>query len=204
VSTESNAERGERLSHFKPQLEVITGGMFSGKSEELMRRLRRADIAKQKTQAFKSAKDTRFSQDKLHSHSGGFYDPSTPVQTSRELLELVKPETKVVGIDEGHFFDDELPKVCEELVRQGKRVIVASLDMDFRGEPFGPIPELIVQAESVDKLHAVCTICGGPASRTQRLINGEPAHHDDPLLVVSTDEIYEARCRQHHQVPRDY
>jgi thymidine kinase len=182
-------------------VEVITGSMFSGKTDELIRRLRRARIARQKIQVFKPSIDTRFGEDKVTSHAGTEF-AATAVTSAREIPHLVSPDTTVVGIDEGQFLDESLARVVQELADQGIRVIVAGLDTDFRGEPFGVIPVLMAQADRVEKLYAICMVCGEEATRTQRLINGRPARYDDPIVVVGASELYEARCRKHHQVPR--
>lgn len=190
------------MKHNSGGVEVIAGSMFSGKTEELIRRLRRAKIARQKIQVFKPSLDTRFGQEKLASHSGAEFE-ATPIDRSTDILELLEPDATVVAVDEAQFFDDEITTVVQGLADRGIRVLVAGLDTDFRGEPFGPIPTIMVQAEHVDKLHAICMVCGGEASRTQRLIDGQPAHYDDPIVVVGASEMYEARCRAHHEVPRD-
>lgn len=181
-------------------IEVVCGSMFSGKTEELIRRVKRAQIAKQRVQVFKHALDDRFAAEKVTSHSGANFD-AQPVTSSREVLEHLKPQTTVVAIDEANFFDEGLPEVCRQLAESGRRVIVAGLDLDFRGEPFGPLPRIMAQAEIVDKLQAICVVCGAPASRSQRLINGAPASYSDPVILVGAQEAYEARCRQHHLVP---
>jgi thymidine kinase len=124
------------------------------------------------------------------------------VQKAAEIREKLEPDTTVVGIDEAQFFDPEVLQVAEELASRGIRVLVAGLDTDFRGEPFGPMPVLMSMAEHVDKLHAICMVCGDEASRTQRLVNGKPARFDDPVVIVGASEMYEARCREHHEVPR--
>jgi thymidine kinase len=175
-------------------IEIICGSMFSGKTEELIRRLVRAEIAKQKVQVFKPALDNRYKSDQVSSHSGSYYG-ATVVQNAAEISTLLEEDTDVVAIDEVQFFD--------WAVAEGRRVILAGLDMDFRGEPFGPMPLLMAQAETVDKLQAICMVCGAPASRTQRLIDGRPAHYDDPVIMVGASEVYEARCREHHEVPHD-
>ena len=190
------------MKHFSGRVEVIAGPMFSGKTEELIRRLRRAEIAQQKIQVFKPAIDKRFGTEKLASHAGSEFNAS-PVDKAGEVLDLVEEGTTVVAIDEAQFFDDELASVVQALADRGIRVIVAGLDTDFRGEPFGPMPVLIVQAEQVDKIHAICMVCGDAAPRTQRLIDGRPAHYNDPVVIVGASELYEARCRDHHEVPRD-
>lgn len=182
-------------------IELICGCMFSGKTEELIRRVKRARIAKQRVQVFKHSLDTRYVPKKVASHSG-FEAEAITVQEASDILRLVEPDAQVVAIDEAQFFDRTIADVCDTLADRGIRVIVAGLDMDFRGEPFGPMPLLMARAEEVDKLHAICVICGAPASRTQRLINGRPASYDDPIIMVGADEVYEARCRLHHEVPR--
>lgn len=182
-------------------IEVVVGPMYSGKSEELIRRLKRAQIAKQKVQVFKPAIDDRYSVDEVVSHDGGKIKGNV-IRSSSDILRLLKDDTEVVGIDEVQFIDDGVIDVCRELANQGLRVIVAGLDMDFRGEPFGCTPSLMAIAEFVDKLTAVCVVCGNPANRTQRLIDGKPARYDDPTILVGATESYEARCRKHHEVPR--
>ena len=169
-------------------IEVIVGSMFSGKSEELIRRLRRAQIARQRVQIFKPQIDTRFSDDHIVSHSE-MRIPSVPVASSRLLLEQVEPDAEVVGIDEGQFFDADLPAVCNALADQGKRVIVAGLDQDYLGKPFEPMPQLLAIAEYITKTLAICMVCGNPANHTQRLIASA-----DRVLVGATG-MYEARCR---------
>ncbi len=182
-------------------IEVICGSMFSGKTEELIRRVRRAQIARQQVQVFKHSLDARYAEREVASHNGLQLEAS-PVENSARLQALIAPETTVVAIDEGQFFDEGLVALCDELADRGLRVIVAGLDMDFRGEPFGPMPQLMARAERVDKLQAICVVCGGPASRTQRLINGQPAAYDDPIIMVGAEEVYQARCRGCHQVIR--
>jgi thymidine kinase len=180
-------------------IEVICGSMFSGKTEELIRRLRRAQIAKQNIQVFKPAMDTRYAKREVTSHNGVQIE-ATPVEDTAQLRTMLKPDTTVVAVDEAQFFDDEIVPFCEEMAEQGLRVIVAGLDVDFRGAPFGPMPQFLAKAEQVDKLQAICVKCGGPASRTQRLINGRPAAYDDPIIMVGASEVYEARCRGCHEV----
>jgi thymidine kinase len=168
-------------------IEVICGSMFSGKTEELIRRLKRAKIADQSLEIFKPAKDTRYSANDVVSHDAHVLS-SRPVHSSEEILS-VDPAVQVIGIDEAQFFDEKLPSVCEELAERGHRVIVAGLDMDFRGRPFGPMPDLLAVAEYVTKLHAICHHCGNLATHTYRL-------SDDPETVVLGERnIYEARCR---------
>ncbi len=180
-------------------MEVICGSMFSGKTEELIRRVKRAQIAKQKVQVFKPALDDRYSTVKITAHSGLDCEAQS-VGCTADILKMVQPDTTVVAIDEAQFFDDEIANVCRALADGGKRVIVAGLDMDFRGEPFGPVPHLMAEAEMVDKLSAICVVCGAPASRSQRLIDGRPASYDDPVILVGASETYEARCRHCHEV----
>ncbi len=185
--------------HLQGQIELICGSMFSGKTEELIRRLRRALIAKQQVQVFKPIIDNRYHVERVTSHNGLDFD-AHPVASSQDILTALNPETTVVAIDEVQFFDQDVIEVCEQLAEAGKRVICAGLDMDFRGVPFGPIPDLLARAELVDKLHAICVVCGEPASRTQRLIEGRPAAFDDPVVLVGAAEVYEARCRQCHEI----
>jgi thymidine kinase len=189
------------MRHTHGSIEVVCGSMFSGKTDELIRRLIRARIAKQKVQVFKPAIDIRYAVEKVTSHAGSNYDAS-PVANAAEILAKLDQDTTVVGIDEAQFFDSEVANVAQELATRGVRVIVAGLDMDFRGEPFGPMPLILAKAERVDKLHAICMVCGDEASRTQRLVNGNPAKYDDPVVIVGASELYEARCRAHHEVPR--
>jgi len=180
-------------------MEVITGPMYCGKSEELIRRLRRVKIAKQKVKVFKPVLDDRYSKKNVVSHSGNSIE-AVPVDHPEEILERIDDTIDVVGIDEAQFFHEDLVEICEELADKGIRVILAGLDRDFRNQPFGPMPELMARAEYVDKLHAICIQCGEPASRTQRLIDGEPAAADDPVILVGASEVYEARCRSCHAI----
>src|SRR5215203_7145139 len=170
-------------------IEVIVGSMFSGKSEELIRRLRRARIARQKVQIFKPSIDTRYSDDHIVSH-GEMRIESRAVEGSRQLLEAVEPDAEVVGIDEGQFFDQDLPIVCSGLADRGMRVIVAGLDQDYLGKPFEPMPQLLAIAEYITKTHAICMVCGNPANHTQRLV----ASGD--RVLVGAGGLYEARCRR--------
>jgi thymidine kinase len=170
-------------------IEVIVGSMFSGKSEELIRRLRRARIARQKVQIFKPAIDTRYSDDHIVSH-GEMRIESRPVEGSQQLLEAVEPETEVIGIDEGQFFDPDLPAVCRVLADRGMRVIVAGLDQDYLGKPFEPMPQLLAIAEYITKTHAICMVCGNPANHTQRLVASEDR------VLLGAQGMYEARCRR--------
>ncbi len=185
--------------HPRGRIEIICGSMFSGKTEEMIRRLRRAVIARQQVQAFKPAIDSRYHTEKVTSHNGLHFE-AQPVASAAAILPAVDAETDVVAIDEVQFFDAGVVDVCEKLAESGKRVICAGLDLDFRGLPFGHMPELLARAEDVDKLHAICVVCGENASRTQRLIEGRPAAFDDPVVLVGAAEVYEARCRQCHQV----
>lgn len=182
-------------------IEVISGSMYSGKSEELIRRIKRARIAQLKLQVFKPIIDDRYSKTNVTSHNGDEAE-ALAVADSGVLLRDVKESTEVVAIDEAQFFDMGLVDVCRRLADRGKRVIVAGLDMDFRGQPFGPTPNLMAVAEYVDKLQAICIKCGNPANRTQRLVNGKPAPASEPTILVGASESYEARCRRCHEVPR--
>jgi thymidine kinase len=182
-------------------IEVICGSMFSGKTEELIRRVRRARIAKQKVQVFKPALDDRYHTQRVSSHNGLHWE-AIPVSQAREIFERLEPDTTVIAVDEAQFFDWEISAVCTELAGRGLRIILGGLDMDFRGEPFGPMPLLMAEAEEVTKLQAICVRCGAPASRTQRLIDSQPAAYDDPVILVGGSESYEARCRACHEVPR--
>jgi thymidine kinase len=192
---------GEFMRHTHGSIEVICGSMFSGKTDELIRRLVRATIARQKVQVFKPAIDVRYAMEKVASHAGSTFD-AVPIEKAEDIRRRIDADTTVAGIDEAQFFDPEIVFVAQELASRGVRVLVAGLDTDFRGEPFGPMPILMSIAEHVDKLHAICMVCGGEASRTQRLVNGKPARYDDPVVIVGASELYEARCRQHHEVPR--
>lgn len=183
------------------RIEVIAGCMFSGKSEELIRRLKRAQIAKQKVIALKSSLDDRYGLETITSHSGSKLESALVSSPSDVLRIAEEKQIEVVGIDEVQFFDVSIIAVAEYLAGKGVRVILAGLDQDFRGEPFGPIPGLLALAEDVMKLTAVCLVCGRPATRTQRIVNGRPARYDDPVVMVGAAESYEARCREHHVVP---
>lgn len=169
-------------------IEVVCGPMFSGKTEELIRRLRLATIAKQRVQIFKHASDKRYDQTYIISHTDQKFR-ATPVSSSKEILEAVDDSTRVVGIDEVQFFDDGVVDVCNKLANRGMKVVVAGLDQDYEGKPFGPIPEILAIAESILKLKAVCMLCGGPATKSQRLTN------ESGTVVVGSGESYEARCR---------
>jgi thymidine kinase len=183
-------------------VEVVSGVMFSGKSEELLRRVRRALIARKTVQVFKSHLDDRYAGVyRISSHDGSEIE-AHPVTTSVQIAEMARPDAQVVAIDEAQFLDDGIVAVVNALADRGIRVIVAGTDMDFRGEPFGPMPRLLAIAEKVDKLHAICVVCGDLATRNQRLIDGKPAPAEGPTIQVGGSESYEARCRACHEVPR--
>lgn len=181
-------------------LTVITGSMFSGKTEELIRLVRRSLYARRKVQVFKHALDTRIETSEVRSHNGILYEAAA-VSSSEELFERVGRTTDVVAIEEVQFFDERIVEVCRRLADGGYDVIAAGLDMDFRGQPFGPMPRLLAEADDVLKLHAICARCGRDASRSQRLIDGEPAPASAPTILVGAQESYEARCRHCHEVP---
>ena len=182
-------------------IEAVVGPMYSGKSEELIRRLKRAKIAKQEVIVFKPCIDNRYSKEDVVSHSG-ISIRAIAINHTEEIHKYITDETQVVGIDEVQFFDEGIVAVALELADKGIRVIAAGLDLDFKAEPFGPVPELLARAEFVDKLQAVCVKCGAPATRTQRLINKEPARYDDPIILVGATESYEARCRKCHRIKK--
>ncbi len=177
-------------------IEVIAGGMFSGKSEELIRRLRRARIAKQIVQVFKPSLDVRYANSEIVSHDATRFE-STPVADVDELRQALQAETQVIGIDEAQFLGPAIVSLCVELAQAGKRVIVAGLDMDYRGEPFEPVPQLMAVAEEVTKAHAVCVVCGAPASHSQRIVE------DAARVLVGAAEAYEPRCRDCFEAPKD-
>ncbi|MCT4507710.1 MAG: thymidine kinase [Tepidibacter sp.] len=183
-------------------IEVVIGPMYSGKSEELIRILKRSKIAKQNVVAFKPAIDNRYSDEEVVSHSGSSIT-AIPIKNAKEIYNYIDADTHVIGIDEVQFFEDEVVDIALDLADKGIRVITAGLDMDFRGEPFGPTPRLLAVAEFVEKLQAVCMVCGNPAHRTQRLINGQPAKYDDPIILVGATESYEARCRKCHVIIKE-
>jgi thymidine kinase len=183
-------------------IEVIAGVMFSGKSEELMRRVRRAIIARKRVQVFKSHLDARYAGlFAVSSHDGRTFE-AIPVDSAAQIATRLDPQAQVIAVDEAQFLDDGIADLATALAERGRRVILAGIDTDFRGEPFGPMPRLMAIAETVDKLHAICVLCGSPASRTQRLVGGRPAHWDSPTILVGSAEAYEARCRACHVVPR--
>ncbi len=182
-------------------IEVVCGPMFAGKTEELIRRIKRLEYAKQNVLVFKPKVDTRYrANDEIVSHNRNKKSSITIGQSS-EILEYVKDDTDAVIIDEAQFFDDGIVAIADRLADQGIRVIVGGLDRDFRGEPFGPMPALLAQAEFVTKLTAICVKSGMPATRTQRIINGKPAHYKDPTILVGAEESYEPRSRHFHEVP---
>jgi len=183
-------------------IEVIAGPMYSGKSEELIRRIRRVKIARQKIQVFKPMIDNRYSKDDVVSHCGE-KEEAVAIESSRDIIRLLDADTDVVAIDEVQFFDSGIVEIVNSLANKNKRVICAGLDQDFRGEPFGKMPELMAIAEFVDKIQAICIVCGNPATRTQRLINGKPAKRSDPIVLIGAMESYEARCRKCHIVPKE-
>ena len=183
-------------------IEVIAGVMFSGKSEELIRRVRRAIIARKRVQVFKSHLDGRYTGIYAISSHDGRSAEAVPVDSSAQIAQCLDPMAQVIAIDEAQFLDDSIVDLTASLAARGRRVIVAGTDTDFRGEPFGPMPQLMAVAEVVDKLHAICVLCGSPASRNQRLVEGRPARYDSPVIQVGGTESYEARCRACHQVPR--
>ena len=178
-------------------IEVVCGSMFSGKTEELLRRLKRAQIGRQKVQVFKPAIDNRYSADHVQSHDASRI-LSISVTTADEILKRVDHNTRVVGIDEAQFFDEQIVEVAQILAYRGIRVIVAGLDMDFRGQPFGPMPKLLAVAESITKLSAICVVCGNPATRSQRILSATGDVRKE-TVVIGAKEVYEARCRFCHE-----
>lgn len=178
----------------KGRLEIICGSMFSGKTEELIRRLRRASYARSNIQAFKHAFDTRIGTAHIHAH-GGDRLPAAAVSSAREIFDLCQTEATVIGIDEIQFFDMAIIETVLSFVKSGKRVIASGLDLDFRGVPFGPMPELLARADDVTKLRAVCAHCSADAHYTQRLVNGKPARESDPIVLIGAEECYQPRCR---------
>lgn len=180
-------------------IETICGCMFAGKTEELIRRINILKIAKKEILVFKPKIDDRYSSNSIVSHDGLKFD-SIVIDKASDIYDYLKETTEVVAIDEVQFFSDDIVDVCSNLANKGIRVIVAGLDNDFRGEPFGPMPKLLCVSEFVTKLTAICNVCANPATRTQRIINGEPASYNDPIVMVGASEKYEARCRKHHEV----
>jgi thymidine kinase len=183
-------------------IEVIAGVMFAGKSEELIRRVRRAAIARKQVQVFKSHLDARYAGLYSVTTHDGITVEAEPVDCSEQIVRAVRPETEVVAVDEAQFLDEGIVDVSGALADRGVRVILAGTDVDFRGLPFGPMPRLMCAAEVIDKLHAICVVCGGPATRNQRLVDGQPAPWSSPTIMVGGRESYEARCRHCHKVPR--
>ncbi len=181
-------------------IEVVCGPMFAGKTEELIRRIKRLEYAKQNVLVFKPAVDVRYEKDEIVSHNLS-KKPSIVVSESKEIMDYVQEATDAVVIDEAQFFDYDIVHIAETLADRGMRVIVGGLDRDFRGEPFGPMPQLLALAEFVTKLSAICVKSGLPATRTQRIINGKPANYSDPLVLIGATESYEPRSRQYHEVP---
>ncbi|MFA6843763.1 MAG: thymidine kinase [Bacilli bacterium] len=181
-------------------IEVITGGMYAGKTEELIRRIRRIEYALQSVKVFKPAVDNRYDLCDVVSHNN-VHTKSIVIEKAEEMKQYLNPLPDAVAVDEVQFFGKDMIYMCEDLADRGVRVIVAGLDCDFRGEPFGIMPEFLARAEYITKLSAICQVCGSPATRTQRLINGVPANYSDPIIKVGAKEQYEARCRHCHQVP---
>ena len=183
-------------------IECICGSMFSGKSEELLRRIKRGVIAKQKVLLFKPSIDNRYEENMVYTHNGNSYE-SVNIDKAEQIYDyIIDKKYDIIGIDEVQFFDEKIVEVINKLADDGIRVIVAGLDMDFKAEPFHPMPEIMAVSEMVTKLHAVCNKCGKEASRSQRLIDGEPARYDDPIVVIGASESYEARCRHCHEIKR--
>jgi len=181
-------------------IEVITGPMFAGKTEELIRRVKRLEFARQNIIVFKPLMDTRYAEDEVVSHNNN-RTRSININSAKEIMNYVDDYTEVVAIDEVQFLDEDAVEICEYLADHGIRVIVSGLDRDFRGEPFTFMPRLLALAEDVTKLSAICVKCHTPATRTQRIINGKPASYDDPIIFVGAQDSYEARCRHCHEVP---
>ena len=180
-------------------VEVICGSMFSGKTEELIRRLKRAKIAKQKVQVFKPTIDDRYSVDHVTSHSSQTLS-ALSIDRPEEILNLIEDNTRVVGVDEAQFFSKEIVDVCHRLANRGLRVVIAGLDVDFRGEPFGAMPQLMATSEYVTKMSAICTNCGNPACRSQR-IRVRTDHEQEEQIQVGAEDMYEARCRSCYEAP---
>ena len=180
-------------------IEVISGNMYAGKTEELLRRIRRIEYAKKTILVFKPKLDNRYSENEVVSHNKERVK-SINITSPSDILKYVDPLPYAIAIDEVQFLNREVIDICDELADKGVRVILAGLDRDFRGEPFGIMPELLAKAEYVTKLKAICQVCGAPATRTQRIINGKPAKYTDPIVLVGAKEQYEARCRHCHIV----
>ncbi len=190
-----------RQPDFKGRLEVVCGSMFSGKSEELIRRVKRAQLAKREVIMFKHSLDDRIANAYVASHDGNKFE-AIPIEQPSTILAVVDEDVEVVGIDETQFFPPEIISVICELVAQGKRVIAAGLDTDFRTIPFGPMPALLALADEAVKLKAICMVCGNEAQFTQRIVNGKPAGFYDPLILVGAQESYQARCRRCHAIDK--
>ncbi|MDY0210704.1 MAG: thymidine kinase [Acholeplasma sp.] len=180
-------------------IEVVCGPMFAGKTEEIIRRIRRLEYAKKNVLVFKPSIDNRYSDSEIVSHNKT-KAKSINVSKAKEILTYIDEHTDAVVIDEAQFMDNDIVQVAEQLANRNIRVIVGGLDRDFRGEPFGPMPQLLALAEFVTKLTAICVVSGQPATRTQRLINGKPASYHDPIVLVGAAESYEPRSREHHEV----
>ncbi len=185
--------------HKEGWIEVICGPMFAGKTEELIRRIHRLEYAKRKYMVFKPIIDDRYDKTDVVSHSGVNHG-AIAIASPRDILQHIDHTVEAVAIDEVQFFDEDIVIICEYLAMNGTRVVVSGLDMDFSGEPFPVMKELLVRAEFVTKLTAICMKCGAPATKSQRLINGKPASFDDPIILVGASESYEARCRHCHEV----
>ena len=182
-------------------IEMICGSMFAGKSEELIRRVKRLEYAKKNIKVFKPSIDNRYSDTEIVSHSK-YKTKAINISCAKDILQHIDDSTYAVIVDEVQFLDNDIVEIAESLANSGKRVILAGLDKDFKGEPFGVMPQLLARAESVTKLTAICSVCGMPATRTQRLVDGKPAKYDDPLILVGATESYEPRCRKCHKVER--
>ncbi|MDY0276580.1 MAG: thymidine kinase [Acholeplasma sp.] len=181
-------------------IEVVCGPMFAGKTEELLRRIKRLEIAKQKFLVFKPDVDNRYGDSEIVSHNKNSKN-AISIKDSNDIYNYITDDLQVVVIDEAQFFDNKIIKVIDNLADKGLRVIVGGLDRNFRGEPFGPMPQILAIAEFVTKLTAICSVSGLPATRTQRLINGKPANYHDPIVLIGAKESYEPRSRIHHEVP---
>ena len=201
IMTQTYDPAQEAMARSTGTLIVITGSMFSGKTEELIRRVRRAIYARRSVQVFKHAIDTRSGRTEIRSHNGVPHE-AIAVSTSEELLEKVEETMDVVAVEEAQFFDEGIVEACRSLADAGYEVAATGLDMDFRGTPFGPMPRLLAEADEVVKLRAICARCGRDASRSQRLIDGRPAIASAPIILVGAEESYEARCRHCHEVPQ--
>lgn len=194
--------RIRETEHRAGWIEVICGVMFSGKSEELIRRIKRAEIAKQKVQVFKPDIDNRYDPEFVNAHNGIKFR-AVSITQSENIMDYIDEDTNVIAIDEIQFFDPSILPQLEKIADSGKRVILAGLELDFRGVPFGIMPQILCITEYIDKLHAICVKCSSPATRTQRLINGAPAKYNDPVVLVAASESYEPRCRTCHSISLD-